>query len=248
MNIPTLCGGLIACLVLAGARADGIDTCSTSGFAIPDGSVQGGVTDLPVTGGPDPLVVVSARLELELEHPWVGDLQVRLIAPDGTTVDVLDRAGRVPFGFPGPFGCGGDDVLASFEDAAAESVNDLCTISGTPVFAGSMRPQNPLAGVQGVDPVGLWRVRVSDLQAGDAGTFVSACLRLEVATDCDGDGLPDDCACSADLDGDGTVGGSDLAALLAAWATAGSDADLDGDGTVGGSDLSVLLGFWGDCG
>ena len=48
----------------------------------------------------------------------------------------------------------------------------------------------------------------------------------------------------ADLDHDGTVGGSDLAILLSQWGSAGS-ADFDGSGTVGGSDLATLLGAWG---
>ncbi len=48
----------------------------------------------------------------------------------------------------------------------------------------------------------------------------------------------------ADLDGDGTVGGADLAVLLAAWGQPGP-ADLDGDGTVGGADLALLLAAWG---
>jgi hypothetical protein len=52
---------------------------------------------------------------------------------------------------------------------------------------------------------------------------------------------------SPDLDGDGTVGGSDLAALLAQWGS-GGPADLDGDGTVGASDLAILLGAWGPTG
>ncbi|MBL9148224.1 MAG: PEP-CTERM sorting domain-containing protein [Phycisphaerae bacterium] len=52
--------------------------------------------------------------------------------------------------------------------------------------------------------------------------------------------------CPADLDGDGSVGGSDLGALLGAWGGSGN-ADLDGDGTVGGSDLGILLGSWGTC-
>jgi hypothetical protein len=50
-----------------------------------------------------------------------------------------------------------------------------------------------------------------------------------------------------DLNGDGIVDGSDLAALLGAWGTCpGSPcpADLNGDGTVDGSDLAALLGHW----
>lgn len=45
-----------------------------------------------------------------------------------------------------------------------------------------------------------------------------------------------------DIDGDGTVGAADLAALLAGWGTASPD--LTGDGTVGPEDLAVLLGNW----
>jgi hypothetical protein len=54
--------------------------------------------------------------------------------------------------------------------------------------------------------------------------------------------------CQADLDGDGVVSGSDLAALLAAWGTKGPTGDLDGDGIVGGADLASLLAAWGACG
>jgi hypothetical protein len=45
-----------------------------------------------------------------------------------------------------------------------------------------------------------------------------------------------------DVDGDGTVGPGDLAALLAGWN--GPSPDLTGDGVVGPADLSVLLGNW----
>lgn len=57
-------------------------------------------------------------------------------------------------------------------------------------------------------------------------------------------------SCPADLDGDGTVGGSDFGLLLSAWGPCGGtpcDADLDGDGEVGGPDLGFLLAVWGDC-
>lgn len=51
--------------------------------------------------------------------------------------------------------------------------------------------------------------------------------------------------CLADIDGNGTVDGSDLASLLAGWAT--SSPDLNGDGVVNGADLAILLGAWGPC-
>ncbi len=51
--------------------------------------------------------------------------------------------------------------------------------------------------------------------------------------------------CTGDIDGDGTVGPTDLAFLLGAWGTA--EVDLDGDGTTAASDLAILLGAWGAC-
>jgi hypothetical protein len=52
--------------------------------------------------------------------------------------------------------------------------------------------------------------------------------------------------CSADLDGDGAVGGADLGILLAQWGGPGS-ADLDASGSVDGADLGLLLAEWGNC-
>lgn len=49
---------------------------------------------------------------------------------------------------------------------------------------------------------------------------------------------------SADLNGDGTVGGADLAKLLAQWGEGRGPADLNADGVVDGGDLAELLGRW----
>ena len=48
---------------------------------------------------------------------------------------------------------------------------------------------------------------------------------------------------AGDLDGNGSVGGGDLAILLGSWGGTGA-ADLDGNGTVDAGDLSILLGLW----
>lgn len=68
------------------------------------------------------------------------------------------------------------------------------------------------------------------------------------SADADYDGVPDECgSCLGDLDGDGTVGGLDLALLLAVWGSADASADLDGDGAVGGTDLGLMMAAWGNC-
>jgi hypothetical protein len=49
---------------------------------------------------------------------------------------------------------------------------------------------------------------------------------------------------SPDINGDGAVGGPDLATLLGDWGTREARSDLDGEGTVGAADLAMLLGAW----
>lgn len=51
--------------------------------------------------------------------------------------------------------------------------------------------------------------------------------------------------CIGDINGDGQVGGADLAALVSAWGLA--DGDISGDGVTDGTDLTLLLGAWGPC-
>ncbi len=54
--------------------------------------------------------------------------------------------------------------------------------------------------------------------------------------------------CPWDLDDDGSVGITDLLALLAAWGSdPGGPPDFDGDGNVGILDLLTLLANWGPC-
>ncbi|MFM7808154.1 MAG: hypothetical protein ACKPEA_09550, partial [Planctomycetota bacterium] len=54
--------------------------------------------------------------------------------------------------------------------------------------------------------------------------------------------------CHEDLDGDGEVGGSDLAILLLDFGPCTVCAgDLDGDGEISGADLSLVLLSFGNC-
>ncbi|MEE8156236.1 MAG: FG-GAP repeat protein [Phycisphaerales bacterium] len=60
--------------------------------------------------------------------------------------------------------------------------------------------------------------------------------------------LAPNCNCPHDLDADGSVGASDLLALLVSWGPCkGCPADFDDSGTVGASDLLALLANWGPC-
>lgn len=81
----------------------------------------------------------------------------------------------------------------------------------------------------------------------DADGIGDACA---AAGDFDGNGVPDDCQCIADLFVDGQVNGADLSALLSQWgpATPATASDLNNDDRVDGVDLAHLLSTWGPCG
>jgi hypothetical protein len=61
--------------------------------------------------------------------------------------------------------------------------------------------------------------------------------------------VPETPSCPADIDASGTIDGSDLSRLLAAWGpdAAGLAADINRDTRVDGVDLSMLLAAWGPC-
>jgi hypothetical protein len=69
------------------------------------------------------------------------------------------------------------------------------------------------------------------------------------SSDENGNGIPDECECPGDLDGDGRVDLSDLAQLLSNYGTTSgasyADGDLDGDGDVDLADLAALLAVYG---
>lgn len=247
VSVPLLIVGVL----LASATRSNADSYrfEASGPAsISDGS--GALRSIPfvvTVQDPNDLIITGVELELDIEHPWIGDLVVSLRSPSGVTTQLIDRNGQVPFGFPGPFGCGGDDTSMVLAEDALTLVDDVCSITETPVLTGRLRPHESFASHFGGEPSGTWFIDLQDLQTGDAGSFLSGALILEIEIDCDGDGLPDECVCPGDLNGDGVIGGADLADLLSQWSLSSVPGDLDGDGTVAGGDLAILLANWGFC-
>lgn len=85
----------------------------------------------------------------------VGDLRLTLIAPNGARVLLAShRGGASNEGFA-------DTV---FDDDAAVSV-----VNGAAPFTGSFRPEERLSSLNGVDPIGTWRLEVLDDVSGGGG-------------------------------------------------------------------------------
>ncbi len=115
-------------------------------LAIPDGD-PGGVSSVILVD--EPGEVGTVQVELDIEHPYAGDLEVTLVSPAGTRVRLHNQTGGSrPFGerlYGGP--------------RPADGPGDLDLLRGE-------------------SAQGAWRLEVRDLSAGDVGTLVGWALWL----------------------------------------------------------------------
>jgi len=116
--------------------------------------------------------VADVNVRVRLDHSFDGDLEMRLVHPDGTTVLLSDNRG----GSGDNFGTGANDCSgtpAVFDDQAAATV-----ASGTAPFAGSFKPEQPLSALNGKPTAGTWKLRITDTASLDTGTV--GCVTLEI--------------------------------------------------------------------
>lgn len=141
-------------------------TFTTSGGAIPD---DGTVVEFPISvAGLVPSTIDTTVFGLEtvcvnIEHTWISDLELHLVAPDGTTA--------LLFG-----GIGGDTDYFTYtclNNAAPTAITD-----GTSPYTGVFRPQGQMGLVNNEQAGdGLWKLRILDTYAfADAGTLLGASI------------------------------------------------------------------------
>jgi subtilisin-like proprotein convertase family protein len=205
MNLPTtlalLAAASLASPVLAG-----------DAVPIPDNDPAGVTIPIQID---TPGAITAITVDLAIVHPWVGDLRIVLESPDGTRVVLLDRPGLGSVGFPGPQGCGGDDIAVTFDDAAADAAQQTCSTTAVPVLTGPARPAEPLAAFTGVEAAGQWTLTLTDLGVDDAGHLTLANLNITSQP-----------ACPADLNNDQQLNFFDVTAYLGLFNTQDPAADL----------------------
>jgi hypothetical protein len=160
---------------------------------------------------------------------------------DAITVTVFDATTRVTEVLPGA-GDGGTTVPVVITGTNLRSVTSASEVSvsgGGVSVVGTPEPNTmgtELTGLSFVIEEGASEgLRTVTVDAGDGAGIGVNLFEVEGGASAPGD-----------LDGDGVVGASDLAALIAAWGACGGCAeDLDGDGVVGASDLAALIAAWG---
>lgn len=126
------------------------------------------VTSTVTVSDTNPISDVNVTIT-SLTHSYDADLDIYLLAPDGTTVELSTDNGA-----------GGDNFTNTvFDDAAATSIT-----AGTAPFTGTYKPEGSLATLNNKPANGTWTLRVADDASGDTGTLNGWSITISTRTAC----------------------------------------------------------------
>ena len=147
--------------------------CATPNAAIPDNNATGFTSSITTS---DPATLSGLKVIVRANHTYVGDLSFRLTR-GATNALLVDRPG-----VPGTsFGCSGDNVDVTLDDAAATPVETQCAGS-PPAISGTHAPNNPIAPFLGQAFAGTWSLTATDAASSDTGTLLEWCLVPETTS------------------------------------------------------------------
>jgi subtilisin-like proprotein convertase family protein len=129
--------------------------------------------EIPITV-PDLAVADDVNVRVRLNHTFDADLDIFLVGPDGTVVELsTDNGGSGDNYGSGPNDCTG--AFTVFDDAAATPVT-----AGSAPFLGTFRPEGALAAFNSKPINGVWKLRITDDFSSDTG--VLGCWQLEITS------------------------------------------------------------------
>ncbi len=102
--------------------------------------------------------IADLNVNVNLRHTFDGDLTLRLIGPDGTTVLLSNRRG----------GSSDNYTNTTFDSQAATAIT-----SARAPFTGTFRPEQSLTAFNGKTLQGTWRLQIVDAAWLDTGTLLS---------------------------------------------------------------------------
>lgn len=122
----------------------------------------------------------SAKVFVDIEHSWAGDLIAEVIAPNGTIFTLFDRPG-----YPNSnFGCDESNIRVTLYNDATQTAGQLDTSceSGDFAVSGDFQAVDAFTSIEG--SAGTWTLRVSDAFQQDGGQLVAwsieTCQNVEI--------------------------------------------------------------------
>src|SRR6185295_14570838 len=147
--------------------------------AIPDNDPTGSFAPIVVSGITGNVAKVTATVFIN--HTWDGDLELSLIGPDATAVELSTQRGGSGDNFG--TGCPADADDTTWDDAAATAI-----AAGVAPFVGSFRPELPLSAFTGKVANGTWQFKGVDTAALDTGNINCVKLTITPVVGTDGGG------------------------------------------------------------
>ncbi len=168
-------------------------------LAIPDDAYDGTVGTMACMTVVGPGGSINdMNVDIDLEHTWAGDLVIKVIAPDTTTLTLQSRAGFVEPADDGTGGFGDSSdyqagAIINFANSGTTSAEDagstilggdfICVTDGLCNYspAPGAGPGTDFTDFVGMDSTGNWQVCIGDAGGGDTGNFISAAINFDVA-------------------------------------------------------------------
>lgn len=144
-----------------------IDTCcfdfeNRIPVTIDSGPPSTVTSSINVTALPGALVD-NLKVQINIQHTWNGDLDISLISPQGTRVQLVRRRG----------GRNDDFNQTLFDDAAGTPI-----ANGQAPFSGAFQPEQPLSMLDGELVAGVWTLEIVDNASQDGGRLESWAMTL----------------------------------------------------------------------
>ena len=181
---------------------------------IPDNSIVGVTSKINFS---NILTITDVNVTVNITHPWIGDLELILISPEGTQITLVESR----------FDEGDNYTNTVFDDEAVLNFS-----AGSAPYTGSFKPQNSLELFNNENSFGEWILKAIDNGPADIGTIDNWSISI-----C---GIPND---NSDDDGDGVLNGDDACPNTPSGETVNAEGcsdsqlDDDGDGVVNGDDV-----------
>jgi len=142
--------------------------------SIPDNNPNGVNDSITIN---DSRQIVDIDVYLDIDHSWVGDLNVNLTHVESDdSVNLIHRPGRPA----SSLGCGNNNIKAILDDEISSPVENKCA-SSPAAISGIYIPNQPLDRFDGDSLSGEWRLNVSDNSANSTGTLRAWCMLATIS-------------------------------------------------------------------
>jgi hypothetical protein len=112
--------------------------------------------------------IFGMKVQVQVEHSWVGDLVVTL-SNGVETVKLLERPGQDSIAY----GCSSDNIDALFTDKAKLPGQEQCSFL-YPAIGGEVKPKQPLGVFEQSSAGGTWTLSITDIGEQISGGFFNS--------------------------------------------------------------------------